>query len=268
MALAPIPEESHRTVFEHVDQLTPDDQTSCDDLIVLLGKFNLRPMIADNETRAQLWEHVFADDWTSDCQSDKPQPFDTLTFERPSIEAGVLNGDHPAAWLPHYRITCGKGATVRLKPCPKWDEEDDGYGIDFKWFDKMDNPVPSALVNPKEGWTTLSARTAVVQAWDEAELERVGAYNLEVVTYWARNRLIVLAESRSHSAAEHSARDGPRPEVTRLASLPNSVGADMDLSEIRQIMLCADLLQELACISGQCLAAWGPEKPRGGGLEY
>ena len=53
--------------------LTADQKKLCDDLITLLGNYNLSEDKPNDTTRDRLWKEVFRRGWTTDCVIKEPK---------------------------------------------------------------------------------------------------------------------------------------------------------------------------------------------------
>lgn len=127
------------------DDLSPDQNCLCDDLIAKLGRVNLTGDVADEHTRKGLWDRVFAT-WNTDNMTEPPAPKPTsrATVSHPrrsSTLARYLKKDLPGR---RGNISAARkaGGKAYLKPNVTWD----GFSIHYNLVDKNGAGIPSSSV--------------------------------------------------------------------------------------------------------------------------
>jgi hypothetical protein len=83
------------------------------------------------------------------------------------------------------------GARAFIKPNVTWD----GYGVLYNLVDKNGAGVPTSSVTFDDAVAPQQARVLVSAQWDKNESNRIGPWNMDLVVFWARHRLIDSIEA-------------------------------------------------------------------------
>jgi len=220
------------------EDLTDDQKKRCDDLIIKLGRANLTNDIPDDATRKGLWDRVFTG-WDTDDKitppSDKPRD---RVAEDSQLHIGYLNTDLPGK-KGNVSAVRKAGARAFIKPNVTWD----GYGVLYNLVDKNGAGVPTSSVVFDDAVTPQQARVLVSAQWDRNESNRIGAWNINLVVFWARHRLVDSVEAgecRDGTTASQRANDRVKQAFrARIAEHHDQ------LVQLRQISTIIQKMQEI-----------------------
>lgn len=174
------------------------------DLIELLIAHNLTGEAMDDDTRASfLTRHVFHNRWH------------TKSYVQAARALRSRVGDHVSVVCGRSRMT---GQIVRIKPSIK---KDANYPA-FLYVTQDQKTVQSEDIDLDPEHDSIdAAKIAAMERWDEAEVQRVTAYNEGVVVYWARRRLVKIwrRESGDREAAMRYEADEDLDQLLQLKTM-------------------------------------------------
>ena len=218
MATEPVPtafqdNSSFSTILCTTHDLTPTQTAFCDDLIVKLHETLGTSAPPTEEQRQRLWDLVFTG-WDSKSpvihpgglrgrrvvnfmtqvgiwKDDLPVPVPTTSKKRDRSGSAIGPSKTPIKQTKPERMA---GAAAYMKP----NEGGNDFGISFDIWDACGAKASYESVAWFDGWTPQRARVEAMSHWDRMEIERVSNYNVQLVVYWARTRLLNLIREQAH----------------------------------------------------------------------
>ncbi|KAK2777480.1 hypothetical protein CKAH01_12028 [Colletotrichum kahawae] len=198
----------------------------CDDLLGTLAQKN-QSTNNISEMRKALWEKVFSEGWTPETDNPGPGLLRKRTSEETALYVGTLNEDVPVRskgnMIPDYRRA---RQPVMLKASFQF-----GGKLAFVWVDSNYQKIPAESVDIDGDMSFEEVKGMVASHYDTNEVDRVGGYNWEKVTYWARHRIVTLAH-RTNVGVGVIGRPKPLPDVQE------------DLDELQRVRLVEQYMRE------------------------
>jgi len=222
-----------------MDDLSDDKKKCCDDIIIKLGDANGTKELPDDESRAGLWNSVFANDWNTNCPNKHPGTIRARRGVESMTQVGTWKTNLPTPTTPTKRkrdentqVNQNRfvGAPAFIKPIMNWDD----FGTSFSVCDAKSSAANAKYVNLNLGWTWQQARAEAMVHWDENEYQRVIEYNTRLAVCWARSRLLtsMRAASRTQAGGEGHGY--------------NEITANTD--ELVLLVTCADKMKDMATL--------------------
>jgi len=231
-------------VVSKYSQLTPEQKTLCDGLIISLGLHNLSSDQPTDATRRALWKAVFSN-WDTTCPIVKPKVAPRVrTHHDAATECGTITQNLPGKASP-ARVA---NQPAFIKPNVNWD----GDGVVFNWVDGRGSGVSSKYVRLKDGYSLQQARALASNHWDRSEAARLGAYNLSQAVFWARHRLCQSIAQGVHSATATATTVGSRPTDKQPTPVYENHALLQQVAQIRLIIPRMEgVLRDMVAMSPQ-----------------